>query len=466
MAGKNRYRQLAGDMGIFMIGTVLAKAIQFFLLPFYTSYMTTAAYGTAELTNNMSELFFPVVTLCIYEAAFRFAVDPDVNNGEITVSVSRVLGRSMLIGLAVALPARLLFHYEYAYYLYFILYAYSFRMCAAYYARGKGLSKQFAVSGIINAAALGVLSVILLAVLKEGEKGYLLAIGGSYTVSGLYLFIRAGIGKDLFGARFSRDTDRVLLGYGVPLIFYNVLYWFTTISGRYILMWYTDASTAGLYVAAIKIAAIINMLQQAVYAAFQLNTTQVYESGEDRESYYSSVINLFIALYSAGGAVIVCASPLIAKFTLRGDFYEARMYLPIILFSALLFCISSLLGTLYSTYKRTKQKIGVSIVGTLVNLGTGIALVPGAEIWGVCIASVLCYLSQAIYMVFDIRKFCSINYRKKEIAADILLLAAVTALMSIDTALSRAAAVLLTAILITIHIKDLKKAAGSLAKED
>ncbi len=69
----NKYRTLLSDIIIFIIGTALAKAIQFILMPLYTTYMSTEAYGVAELTNNLSELFFPIVTLCIYEAAFRYA---------------------------------------------------------------------------------------------------------------------------------------------------------------------------------------------------------------------------------------------------------------------------------------------------------------------------------------------------------------------------------------------------------
>ena len=73
----NKYLRLLSDVGVFAVGNLLAKLIQYFLLPLYTSAMTTETYGTAELLNNLSEMLFPIVTLAIYEAVFRFAVDPD-----------------------------------------------------------------------------------------------------------------------------------------------------------------------------------------------------------------------------------------------------------------------------------------------------------------------------------------------------------------------------------------------------
>ena len=79
----NKYMTLASDIVIFIIGTVFAKAIQFLLMPLYTTYLTTEEYGVAELTNNLSEFFLPIATLCIYEAAFRYAVDPSFDNRKI-----------------------------------------------------------------------------------------------------------------------------------------------------------------------------------------------------------------------------------------------------------------------------------------------------------------------------------------------------------------------------------------------
>ena len=146
----NKYRTLLSDIMIFIIGTVLAKAIQFILMPLYTTYMSTEAYGIAELTNNLSELFFPIATLCVYEAAFRFAVDPEFSNRKLATAVAKVMLISSGIGLFIAIFVKVFFGYQYAFYLFFILYAYSIRMCAAYYIRGNGKSKIFAMSGVVN----------------------------------------------------------------------------------------------------------------------------------------------------------------------------------------------------------------------------------------------------------------------------------------------------------------------------
>lgn len=457
----NRYRALASDIIIFIIGTVLAKAIQFFLMPLYTTYMTTEAYGIAELTNNLSELFFPIATLCIYEAAFRFTVDPDFEDEHIVTIVAKVIGVSLAVGLIITLVCRFIFRYQYSFYLYFILYAYSIRICAAYYVRGKGMSKVFAMSGIVNALTLCLFNLIFLVYLQLGEVGYLISIGLSYCSSAIYLICRGNITKAIkIGVDSKRDLH-MLLNYCIPLIFYNVLYWFTTISGRYILLWFSDSSTAGKYVAAIKIAAIINMIQQAVYAAFQLNSSKAYTE-DNKEKYYSTTINLFIALYCTFGAVIVCSTPVLAKFTLKRDFYDARIYLPVIMLATLINCISSLLGTMYSTYKQTKRMVGVSVLGAGINIIVGALLTPIVGVWGVCISSVFCYFSQVLYKFIDIKKFANLAYDWKTVIPNITILIIQVVVMSLEIPHNLFLATLLTVIMFFVNIKAMKSMAMKL----
>ena len=453
----NRYKTLASDILIFVIGTVLAKAIQFLLMPLYTTYMTTEAYGVAELTNNLSELFFPIATLCIYEAAFRFAVDPEFDNNRLATAVAKVMGRSLAVGLVITVISKYVFHYEYAFYLFFILYAYSIRMCAAYYVRGCGFSKVFAMSGVVNALTLSAFNVIFLVLLKSSESGYLISIGMSYCCSAIYLLIRGGVYRSVEKGIDSKEDLTVLFRYCVPLIFYNVLYWFTTISGRYVLLWFSDSSTAGKYVAAIKIAAVINMIQQAVYAAFQLNSSRAYAE-ENKESYYSEITNLFISLYCTFGAAIVCLTPILAKFTLKNDFYNARIYLPIIMLAALINCISSVLGTMYSTYKKTQRMVGVSIIGASINVLFGVILTPKLGVWGVCIASVLCYLSQTIYKLIDVRKFCNIHYEWIVIIPDLALLTLQVIIMSMKNPYSNVASIGIAIILVIVNLNPMMAA--------
>ena len=449
---ENKYTRLIFDIIIFTVGTVLTKLVQFLLMPLYTTYMTTEAYGVAELTNNMSELLFPIVTLCIYEAAFRFVVGSDFSKEEIFTSSIKVLCLSSVAGGIVVCISYFVFHYKYAFFLYIILYAYSFKMLIAYYIRGKGYSKLFALSGIINAVFLAVFSFLFLVVFKFNVEGYLLAIAFSYISSIIFLFFNGHLYQDL---KFNTSLSIVMsemLKYCMPLIIYNVGYWLTTMSGRYILLWNTNASTAGIYAAVIKMASVINMMQQAFYAAFQLNTSREYNSSE-KELYFSNVFKLYASGILIFGSLILCISPLLAKITLKNEFYSARIYLPLILFIAIIDCLFCFFKTMYTTYKLTKKAVPSMLIGAVVNIIVCLLTVRSLGIWGICIARFLCYISQAIYRVFDIQKFVFIKCDWKVIVPCILVLFLQVLCLTREITAGTIMACLLAVTVIVVNIK-------------
>ncbi len=451
MKKSNKYTRLISDILIFTLGTVLTKVVQFVLMPLYTTYMTTEAYGVAELTNNMTEFFLPIATLCIYEAAFRYIVGSKFDKEEIFSSSISVLMISSFVGAIILLISNIFINFEYSLYLYLVLYAYSFQKLNAYYIRGKGYSKTFAFSGILNAIVLALSSVLYLVVFRMGVKGYLLAIMTGYLVSGLFLIVGGKVYKDFRPKKSNKRVIKEFLKYSTPLIIYNIGYWLTTMSGRYILLWNTDASTAGKYAAVMKIAAVINMLQQAFYAAFQLNTSREFES-EDKERYFSNIFKYYSCGIVIFGSIILCMSPILSKMTLRGDFYSSSVYLPLILFIAIIDCLFCFYKTMYTTYKLTKQAVPSMIVGTIINLIVAVKTVNKYGIWGICFASLLCYVSQAIYRIIDTRKFVKIDCDwKLMILSMILLISQVLVLTFINNFISIIVTAMIALVLIIVY---------------
>lgn len=452
MKKNDKYTRLISDMLIFTIGTVLTKVVQFILMPLYTTYMTTEAYGVAELTNNLSEFLLPIATLCIYEAAFRFIIGSKYSKKDVLSSSIRILMISALIGAILLVIVNTFVKFEYAAYLYLVLYAYSFQKINSYYVRGKGCSKSFAISGIINAIVLGLSSVLYLVVFHLEIKGYLLAIMTGYIVSGLFLVVAGKVYKDFSLSIIDKNATKEFLKYSSPLIIYNIGYWLTTMSGRYILLWNTDASTAGKYAAVMKMAAVINMLQQAFYAAFQLNTSREYNS-KDKEAYFSNIYRLYSSGILMFGSMILCVSPILAKLTLKGDFYSSNVYLPMILFIAIIDCLFCFYKTMYTTYKLTKRAVPSMVIGTIINIIVALAMVRKYEIWGICIASLLCYLSQAIYRIIDTSKFVKIKCNWKVIIIAIVVLIIQVILLTISyNIINVVLSLVLMMIVITINI--------------
>jgi len=188
---RNKYLRLISDSVIFTIGNFLAKLIQYFLLPFYTSKLTTQAYGTSELLNNLSDILLPIMTLAIYEAVFRFSINNEYNQAALLYESISFLFRILIGSFIIATIVQHFIHYPYTYNLLILIFAVSFRKLFANYARGSGYSKCFAVSGIVDALALAFFSWLFLSRFQWYVRGYLLAITIAHIISAIVLFLRS-----------------------------------------------------------------------------------------------------------------------------------------------------------------------------------------------------------------------------------------------------------------------------------
>ena len=83
MQKKNEKRVLLSYTIAFGVGTLGAKVIMFFLLPVYTTYMTTAELGVAELIVSTVSLLLPLASLSITSALLRFALEKDKDKKQV-----------------------------------------------------------------------------------------------------------------------------------------------------------------------------------------------------------------------------------------------------------------------------------------------------------------------------------------------------------------------------------------------
>ena len=70
----SRGKELAKNTLILFFGTFLPKLSSIITLPIITGGLTKVEYGTYDLIGTLISLLFPIVTLQIHSAAFRFLI--------------------------------------------------------------------------------------------------------------------------------------------------------------------------------------------------------------------------------------------------------------------------------------------------------------------------------------------------------------------------------------------------------
>ena len=70
----SRYKTLLKDTLIFGLGNMGTKLILFVMVRLYTSYMSDAEYGIADLVFTIAQLMAPFLSVVIFDAIIRFGL--------------------------------------------------------------------------------------------------------------------------------------------------------------------------------------------------------------------------------------------------------------------------------------------------------------------------------------------------------------------------------------------------------
>ena len=89
----NRYKKLFSDTVILGLGTFGSKLLVFLLMPFYTAWLSTDQYSTAELITSTANLLIPLACVGIANGIFRFELvgELDADANELADDVKKYL---------------------------------------------------------------------------------------------------------------------------------------------------------------------------------------------------------------------------------------------------------------------------------------------------------------------------------------------------------------------------------------
>ncbi len=403
-----KFKALFSDTIIFAVGNVLTKLVLFFLMPIYTSAMTSSDYGTGELIYNTVELTLPIATLCLYEAVFRFAIDPDSDHKKLLSNafslILKIFGAIFLIALIVDI----FIDYPYIWYFIAMLFTWSIRYLFANFARGIGRTKTFAASGVIHALSLCCCNIVLLSVFHMGVYGYLISIIVANCISTLFLLFTVNIFKYIAFNQSDKLLLKTMLIFSLPMIPNALSWWFVNISSRYVIVGFMGASVAGLFTAASKLPSMMHLMSTIFQQAWQFSSSKEMGS-KGGDKFFSDVFKLYSPFMIICTSGLVLITPLLSKVLLQGEFYEAWVYVPLLLLSACFNCYSVFFGSFYTAAKKNKMLMISTVVGAALNIGICLTTVPFIGVYGALIASCVSYFVIVAIRIVDTRKYTKIK---------------------------------------------------------
>lgn len=410
-----RYKYLFKNIGLLTLSNFGTKLLSFFLVPLYTSILTTAEYGSYDLLYTTTSLLIPIFSIDIIDSVLRFSLDEKSDKQEVFSIGIKVIGKS-LIFLAILL---LINHFVgflnviNQYLGYFILFyvAHMVLQLMQFFSRGIDHVADLSVSGVLNTAVMIALNILFLVVIRLGIDGYLLANIIANFLAALYLAIRTKVWKYIRFTGLSKRVESEMLTYSRPLVINMVSWWINNASDRYVVTWLCGIAANGIYSVGYKIPSILNVFQTIFNQAWQLSTVRELDQ-DDSSAFYSQIYNTYNMLMVVLCSALIVLARIMADFLYAKDFFEAWKYVPFLMIAIVFGALSGFLGGIFQAYKDSKIQSQSTLIGALFNIALNFTLVLVCGPIGAAIATAISY-----YIVWLMR----LRYAKRYVVLNIHL---------------------------------------------
>ena len=208
------YSYLFKNIGLMTLSNFATKLLSFFLVPLYTSILTSTEYGTYDLFSATIGVLLPILTLNIQESVLRFSLDKKASRESI-VSISckyLAISNSVVI---FALVANYFFRVnttiaDYSVFFFLMFFVQSLSGIMVCFIRGTDNIADLSVSSIIASTIIIFCNILFLLIFKLGLIGYFLAnIIGQFFQS-LYLIIRSDFLSEIKINKYSSEEKEMI----------------------------------------------------------------------------------------------------------------------------------------------------------------------------------------------------------------------------------------------------------------
>lgn len=426
----NKYKKLLSNTFIIGLGTFGSKFLTFCLMRFYTSCLSPAELGDADILTQTANLLIPLVGCGMTDAVFRFAMDRNrCKPAVFTAGLYTVLLGSLLFG-AVGMPffSKIAYFNGHAWLIYFYVVASCVHSVFAQYVRGCGKTRLFAIQGIFSTAAVIGLNLLFLYGLKWTLVGYVLSIVLSDALTSVFLLFAGRLYRELLHPRINRRMWRTMLRYSVPLIPTTVFWWVTNAADRYMVKGMVGDTANGLYGAAYKIPTLLILASGVFIEAWQFSAVTDNHDGRKSE-FFGVVFGSYQALIALAAAFLIAFSKVIAVVLFDAEYYTAWRYMPILIIATVFSSHVTFMGSVYLVDRKSMLSMITSTIGAALNFVFNFLLIP---VWGpngAAVATFISYFVVYIIRAVNTQRYLPFQLHNDKMVLNTLLLALQAAAM-------------------------------------
>jgi O-antigen/teichoic acid export membrane protein len=410
-------KKLINQSLVYGLASVLINGSNFFLIPFYTHYLTATEYGIVSGVTVFSTLTTAILAFGLNGAVTRFYFDLSAHEFKsflFTIFVFQVIAAFTLALLVINFDGLFLDHLysniPYQPYLKYglitgIMGIFSTIPLALLQAQSRAVAyRLFTTASFI---ILTLMMIVLVIVLRQGSLGGVKAAlfaGSSMALAYAFFLLRQT------RLSFSVSHLKTALMFSLPLMVYTIFGALMEISSKFFIERFISLAELGIFNVAQQFASVLVLLTNAINMAW---TPIFYEEARADESSVSFTMFGKFLIFSLTflGLTVALFVPEIVESFMSTEYSRATTFVPVLLLAYIIgngYWILIINPLTYS--KKTTVLPLLTIVSGAVAVGLSILLVPQWGGIGATVSTALSYVVLVSLAYVFFRKYSAVRY--------------------------------------------------------
>ncbi|HST15447.1 MAG TPA: oligosaccharide flippase family protein [Gaiellaceae bacterium] len=418
-------RRLGRHSAIYGLGGLVSRILATILLPLYTHYLPTGAYGRVEIITAATAVLAIVLQMGIASAFFRFYFDAKQPTEKLTVVrtsfwfTMTMATIGLVIGLVFAAPIGHWLGLGHDPWLVRAgavgLWAQTNYQQLTNLFRAEERSTAFAIASITNVLVTVVAMVLFVAVFHWGAIG--LVVGNFTGTLVVYLGL-LGYRTEQLGFEWDRSLLRAMQNFGLPLVPSALALWVINFVDREFVVWYKGLGEAGIYSAAVKIASVITFVMIAFRTAWPAFAYSIEDDREARRT-YAFVLTYLLAFASWVALALGALAPWWTRLLTAPHYQRAEKGVALLAFAGAIYAGYTVLAIGSGRARKTQLNWVVTGVGAAANVGLNFWLIPRWGMVGAAISTLAAYVVLFIGMTWYAQSVYPVAYQWRRVVTAI-----------------------------------------------
>ncbi|GAB4141707.1 MAG: oligosaccharide flippase family protein [Ignavibacteriales bacterium] len=410
---------------VYSLGNILPKLVGFLLLPLYTDKLSTFEFGVLAILQASSQILVGVFGFNIHTAMIRWlAIKEDENYRKsivFTSAMSTLIVSLIMCVLFIPFSSSLSYllfgHYRFNGFIILLVISSALGIInniPLNILRFQEQAIKYTLASVVKFIFILFFNFYFLLKLNLGINGILIAeING-----GIILIIQTSYHSSKhMNLTFNYNASKDMFAYGFPLIFSTASTLLLSLSDRYILAYFLDESSVGIYSLGSKIAGFINVF---IIQSFQLGFLPIAFkklNDENAKRFFIKVFTYFnLLLIISALTLSIFNKEIITTFASRKEYWEAYSVIPLLSFAFVLKGSQYMLSLGFHYTQKTSYNAYIVMITAILNVVLNILLIPLISLMGAAWAFFISSILLLIITNFYSQKLYPVKYEFRKIA--------------------------------------------------